>query len=402
METGQIAELRRWAEGLAHDEANRELRAAGRAILLLIEELERVRGAAPRPPRSPQPPPPSEPPDAGEETDDVEPVPAWRRRREEPKPKGWRGLFRLAIGLSILGALVFATLAVGARLAAPSLDAQGPSQNAGIGPALLPSLEFSVGGNQGVLDRVRWNLDGVDVTDRAYSSKGRVVFKGTSLGDGVHRLKASVTGGFPGSRTTKSWRFTVDTAGPSIRLDPPGVLIPSGQPIRIAGTLEPGASLIADGRPVLVAKGVFRSRGARRPKGVVTLVATDPLRNATTRRLWISMQPAHPASPGPRRARHLRRLGRPDAQAGRARPDRPAAASTRSSSTSRRRAGTIGWNAPVPLAHEIGAVKPRHRPRRRRSGTCTRKGVRVIGRLVCFNDPIAGAKPPGRRASATR
>ena len=59
-----------------------------------------------------------------------------------------------------------------------------------------------------------------DVTNRAYSSKGRVVFKGTSLGDGVHRLKASVTGGFPGSRTTKSWRFTVDTAGPPITSTP--------------------------------------------------------------------------------------------------------------------------------------------------------------------------------------
>jgi hypothetical protein len=385
VDTGQIAELRRWAEGLERDEANRELRAAGRAILLLIEEIERLRAASPRPPRSPQPPPPSEPPDAGEETDAVEPLSARRRRREELTPRSWRGLFRLAIGLSILGALVFATLALGARLAAPSLDAQGPSQNAGVGPALLPSLEFSVGGNQGVLGRVRWNLDGVDVTNRAYSSKGRVVFKGTSLGDGVHRLKASVTGGFPGSRTTKSWRFTVDTAGPSIKLDPPGVLIPSGQPVRIAGTLEPGASLIADGRPVLVRKGRFQISWRTRPKGAVTLIATDPLRNATTRRLWISMQPRTP--PHPVRAVHVTSDAWADPTLRQGVLNLIAAGRTNAVELDlKEEGGKIGWNAPVPLAHEIGAVKPvidLEEAVRYLHG----RGVRVIGRLVCFNDP---------------
>jgi len=394
VDTGQIAELRRWAQGLAQDEAHRELQAAGRAILLLIEEIERLGAGAPRPPRSPQPPAPPEAPKSDEEpTAEEEPEPPRRRRRrrrrQETGPRSWRGLFRLTVGLGVVGALVFATFALGARLAAPSLDSMGPSQGAWIGPALLPSLEFSVGGGQRVLDRVRWNLDGVDVTNRVYSSKGRVVFRGTSLADGSHRLKASVTGAFPGSRTTKSWRFTVDTAGPQIKLDPPGVLIPSGDPVRIAGTLEPGATLIADGRPVLVRNGRFRISWRTRPKGAVTLIATDPLRNATTRRLWISMQPRTP--PHPVRAVHVTFDGWADPALRQGVLDLIDQGRINAVELDLKdESGTVGWNAAVPLAHRMGAVKPIvDLPEAVRQ--LHARGMRVIGRLVCFRDPAMGA-----------
>ena len=300
MDTAQISELRTWAEGLSRDDSSRELRAAGRAILLLLEEIDRLRRAAP------PPPPPESSPDA---PTDEPPAPAGGSRGARARAstrdatKRWRGLFRIAIAAAVLGALVFATFALGARLSAPSLDASGPSRNAGIGPALLPSLHFSVSGSPGVLDRVRWKLDGADVTNQAYDQNGRVVLDGTKLHDGPHRVQATVTGGFPGSRTTKTWRFTVDTTGPTIRFDPPGVLIPSGQPVRLAGTLEPGATLIADGRPVLVKDGRFHLSWKTRPTEPVMLVATDPLRNATTHRIWISMQPRRP--PHPIRAVHV-------------------------------------------------------------------------------------------------
>ena len=71
-----------------------------------------------------------------------------------------------------------------------------PATMTGIGPALLPSLRFSVGGDSGVVDRVHWKLDGRDVTSRAYLSKGRLVFEGTDLPDGPHLLLATVAGGF--------------------------------------------------------------------------------------------------------------------------------------------------------------------------------------------------------------
>ncbi len=61
--------------------------------------------------------------------------------------------------------------------------------------------------------------------------------------------------------------------------------------------MEKGASLTKDGRPVLVKDGRFTIAWATRPKKAVTLVATDTLRNATTKRIWVSIQPRLPAHP---------------------------------------------------------------------------------------------------------
>ncbi len=86
-----------------------------------------------------------------------------------------------------------------------------------------------------MLDHVRWRLDGQDVTTKALPYRGRVVFDGSSLKDGHHVLKASASGSFPGSKTTKAWRFVVDTKGPEIAFDTPGAQIPSGDPLRVRG-----------------------------------------------------------------------------------------------------------------------------------------------------------------------
>jgi hypothetical protein len=383
VDAGQIDELRRWAERLARDESHPELRPAGRAILLLIGEVERLQGSA----APPGPPDDSGGADGGSGEAESPEKGQSPEEGEPPRPRRRFGrLFKAAVALALLGSLVFATLALGARLAAPDLDADGPSPGAGIGPALLPTLRFSVGGEQDVLDRVHWRLDGKDVTARAFLSQGRLVFEGSTLPDGGHVLTASVAGGFPGSRTTKRWRFTVDTTGPAIRLDPPGVLIPAGKPIRIAGTLEPDASLTVDGRPVLVSDGRFRVAWRSRPTGAVTLVATDPLRNATTRRIWISLQPRRP--PHPVRAVHVTFDAWADAKlrSGVLRlvdQGRINAVELDLKDES----GTVGWSANVPLAREIRSIRPIvDLPAAVK--LLHDKGVRVIGRLVCFRDPI--------------
>ena len=385
VDAGQIDELRRWGQRLSEDESHPELQPAGRAILLLIDEVERLRAQIPT--DGPPSAPPSQDGDGGAQTAEPEAPP--RRRRKKP------GIFhryrRLAIAAAVLGALVFATLALGARLSAPGLDPQGPAANTAVGPAKLPSLSFSVGADQSVLARVHWRLDGTDVTGEAYLKDGRFVLDGNRLSDGQHRVQATAPGGFPGSRTTKTWHVRVDTHGPTISFDPPGVMIPYGHQIALAGTLEPGATLTANGRPILVSgDGRFRLSWAKRPTGPITLAATDTLRNATTRRVWISMQPRRPAHPV--RAVHVTF----DAWADPALHKRIVDLIDQGRINAveldlKDESGTVGWNAQVPLAHRSGAVKPivdlpaavefLHA-----------KGVRVIGRLVCFRDPIlAGA-----------
>ncbi len=381
MDATQIDELRRWGEKLSRDDSQPELRSAGRAILLLIAENERLRT-------------PAEPP-AQHDGDDDEP-PAGddpyearrqqRARRAAGSQKRWfHNAFRLAIAGAILAALVFATLAVGARVSAPSLDALGPASGAGIGPALLPTLKFSVGGSPSVLGHVHWRLDGQDVTSKALPYRGRVVFDGSSLKDGHHVLKASASGSFPGSKTTKAWRFVVDTKGPEIAFDAPGAQIPSGDPLRVRGTLEKGASLTDDGRPVLVKDGRFTIAWATRPKKAVTLVATDTLRNATTKRIWVSIQPRLPAHPI--RAVHMTSDAWADDGLRNGVLDLIAQGRINAVELDlKEEGGKIGWNAPVPLARKVGAV---HVTMNLGDAVKTLhdKGVRVIGRLVCFNDP---------------
>src|SRR5581483_5556070 len=371
VDQGQIEELRRWGERLAADESHPELKPAGRAIVMLIAEIEQLRAASAEPPDRDDEPPPDE---------DEDEAPARRDER-----RWFHRVLRLAVPVAILAALVFATFALGARLSRPSLDALGPPNGAAIGPALLPSLKFSVGGSPAVLDRVRWRLDGSDVTSRALPSRGRLVFDASSLKDGPHTLKATVAGGFPGSRTTKSWRFVVDTKGPRIELDPPGTQIPAGRPLRIRGTLEQGATLTAGGRPVLVQDGRFTISWKTRPRGPVTLVATDRLRNATTKRIWIMVQPRLPARPI--RAVHVTSDAWADQGLRQGVLDLIDQGRINAVELDlKEEGGKIGWNAPVPLAHEVGAIHETI-DLREAIRLLHGKGVRVIGRLVCFNDP---------------
>jgi peptidoglycan/xylan/chitin deacetylase (PgdA/CDA1 family) len=392
VDAGQIDELRSWGQKLSEDQSHPELQPAGRAILLLIDEVERLRA------QIPTDEPPAQDGGGGGPAVEVEPEPEPTPRPRRKKPGFFDRYRRLAIAAVVLGALVFATFALGARIGAPSLDPQGPQANAAVGPARLPSLSFSVGADHSVLERVRWKLDGADVTGKAHMKGGRLVLDGNRLADGAHRVQASAAGGFPGSRTTKSWTVRVDTRGPAISFAPPGVLIPYGHPLALAGTLEPGATLTSNGRPVLVSKdGRFRLSWAKRPTGPITLVATDRLRNATSRRAWISLQPRRPAHPV--RAVHVTfdAWADPGLHRGIVRlidQGRINAVELDLKDES----GTVGWNAPVPLAHRIGAVKPLvDLPAAVRF--LHGRGVRVIGRLVCFRDPIlAGAAwKAGRR-----
>src|SRR5207244_1406657 len=62
VDPAQIAELRRWAQGLESSAASPELRAAARAILLLADEVDRLTAGSAAPERPPELEPPEPPP----------------------------------------------------------------------------------------------------------------------------------------------------------------------------------------------------------------------------------------------------------------------------------------------------------------------------------------------------
>ena len=124
MDPGQLEELRTWGERLSRDESNADLRACGRAILLLVDEVEKLgreRASARRAARASRATPVEQP----------RPPSRWRTLRI-------RGLRRMAVALAILGALIFATFALGARLAAPEPRRRGPRGRAPDRPGRPP------------------------------------------------------------------------------------------------------------------------------------------------------------------------------------------------------------------------------------------------------------------------
>src|SRR5690349_10995369 len=120
-----MAELRTWAEALARDSGNDEARAAARAILLLADEVGRLTAELERAQTADRQPPDDDWPDE----------PAARRPSRFGGLKKWlaspvgprrlearlrrRGFRRVILALVVLGALVFATLSLGARLSSP-------------------------------------------------------------------------------------------------------------------------------------------------------------------------------------------------------------------------------------------------------------------------------------------
>ena len=168
----------------------------------------------------------------------------------------------------VLGALVLVAGAVAfaARAAAPDLHADGPEDGAVLDGDALASLSFS---SRNV--DADWSLDGKPVQPQHEGDQ--VVFTPGRLPDGPHEVVLRMHRRLLGS-AEKRFRFVVDTAAPTLAVDGPAV-VGRGAPLRLAGRLEPGATLLAGTTVVPVARdGRFELRVAAPPRSLV-LAATD-------------------------------------------------------------------------------------------------------------------------------
>ena len=292
------------------------------------------------------------------------------------------GLTRLAIAIGLLVLLVFGIITLFKTIAAPSLDAKGPKDGALLGPAALAKLRFSAKGNAANLDHQKWSLDGKPVKPRA--GKTLIVYRPRKLKDGKHTFEIVATGGFLGASTTKSWNFTVDTTAPKLKLDQP-VISYASKPVLAKGTITEDAVLKANRRHVAIEDGSWKISYAAPPSGAVVLTATDKVGNSSRWRMPITVVPREPSEPI--RAVHM-------------------SADAWASSTLRNgvlqmidegkinaveldlkdESGVIGW--PAPGVNRYGAVRDIYNLKDAVQQLHA-KGVRVIGRLVAFRDPIA-------------
>ena len=360
-------ELERWAKALGRSETA-ELRAAGRAIRALCVESPALEDE----PASPAP----------EKRAPVRPKP---RTPRKPIAVPWRAL---GIGLAALALLGVAAVAA-ARAAAPDLGATGPPTNAVVGRSALGTLTFSARDAHAA-----WTLDGRAVKPKREGQPVRP------------RPAKARRRGARGCREPKR----------------PHVLQQDAQiPLRRRhrrATAAPRSS--GDGAAGRAAR---RSRPAGAGRAPRSRREGDPRRRQRPVRAPV---PAGSASP-PRGRHRCRRQLEPVAGAGHDRAPATEAAGALGARDGLRlggqrrsaegvmalvrahkinsveldlkdEAGEIGWNPRVPLARQMHSALAIYD-----LGKAVRQlhaqGVRVIGRLVCFRDPIhaAAAWKAGRR-----
>ena len=285
-------ELARFADTLADADAA-ELRAAARAIRTLSAEHERLERDDSR---------------AGSE-------PTARARVRRPSR---RALVVLGVLVLVAGGVAFA-----ARASAPDLHADGPEDGALLDGDALASLSFS----SRDLD-ADWSLD--DKPVQPQHEGDQVVFAPRRLPDGPHEVVLRTHRRLLGS-AEKRFRFVVDTAAPALVVDGPAV-VGRGAPLRLAGRLEPRATLLAGATAVPVARdGRFELRVTAPPRNLV-LTATDAAGNSSRWRVPVTVVPRRRAAPI--RAVHVTAYGWANAGFERASwRSRERRRSTRSSST---------------------------------------------------------------------
>lgn len=304
--------------------------------------------------------------------------------------------------LVFISAAAVALIATGGVMAAravsrPTLKVTGPSNGTLVGPKQNGRIVFTAAGGAKLLKRERWWLDGREVTRLVQRRDGRAVFRPGNLGEGGHEVAVSAGGGFLGASARARLDFMVDLTPPL--LDVPGPLHTSAwQPLPVPGRTDPGSKVTVAGRVASVDEhGRFVvTLPAPQPR-VVEVVATDPAGNSTKSQQPITVTPRRP--PAPIRAVHVTA----DAWANAAlrRGVLALIAAHRINTVEldlKDEGGIAGWNPPVGLARTIGAAQPIYNlplAVRRLHGL----GIRVIGRLVCFRDPIlaAAAWRDGRR-----
>ena len=368
MDAERRTEIRRWAEGLERSEVA-ELRAAGRALTMLVEENEELARRLERL----EPPGPAGPP-IEEET---------RPRRERRAPRAKRAFpWRLVGVFAAVVVLAAAVAALAMAAVRPDLEAGGAEDGATLGSGALAQLSFWASG-EGEAE-AEWRLDGRPVTPKRNGD--RLVFRPGKLADGEHLLEISVAGPLF-TTTTRRISFDVDTAAPLLRLDSPAAHR-VGEPIRIAGRVEPDARLSRAGREIsLDDDGMFRLELATRPpRGTLLLEAADQAGNRSRWQVPVSVIPRQPVQPV--RSVHVTAHAWADPTLRKGVLALIEANKVNAVELDLKdESGLIGWDAPVPYAKRVGAVEDVF-DLEQAVKQLHAKGVRVIGRLVCFRDPV--------------
>ncbi|MDQ6727327.1 MAG: putative glycoside hydrolase [Actinomycetota bacterium] len=235
-----------------------------------------------------------------------------------------------------------------------------------------------------VVDRTVLTLDGKPVARADRQVQGSTIsFRPGTLVEGRHDIVVSVPR--PGMGPSRVHRqFVIDDTPPTI--DVPALLPAASisQPMTITGKVESSATLTLDGAPLSHKNGTFSLHYDRPPAAPLHLVATDTAGNETTAEVIAPV--LYPGGQGI----HV------TAAAWGYEPLRKGVLDLIDSKVVssveldlKDEGGIVGYDSKVPLANQIGAVRPEYNLKDT-VADLKRRGVRVIGRIVAFRDaPLA-------------
>ncbi len=286
----------------------------------------------------------------------------------------------------VIPVTVVALLAVGIPLGLiatrPDIRVRGLPKDAMVGKSELADLSVRITTADPGGDDLRVRLDGKPVrAARKQSKQGALLVDLRRLSDGRHTLTVSAGGGLGLVPARATRAFTVDTRAP--RLDVPDRKWASSftEPVTLTGSAAGAARLSAGGEQIRLRGGKFRLR-VERPPATVKLAASDEAGNTTRKTVTVAVK--HPGM----RAVHMTAsawasdaLRKPVMDMIRAGKINTVELDIKDES------GQIGYDSNVPLAEKIGADKGYYNAKKVIDKLHS-MGVRVVGRLVCFNDPL--------------
>jgi hypothetical protein len=224
----------------------------------------------------------------------------------------------------------------------------------------------------------------VDGTKAAVRQDGddRLRLAEPALAEGQHIITARVPSAIPllsGSEVSR--RFTVDDSAPALSVDAPQIH-DLRKPFTLSGNAQGAASMSVDDRPMPVAADGRFSLELPAVPAKVRVSASDAVGNKTTKE--VVLQARHPGM----RAVHMSALAwassqlrEPVLQLGREGRINAVQLDIKDES------GEIGYDSAVPLGKQIGATR-KHYDAKAAVDRLHAAGLRVVGRIVAFRDPI--------------
>ncbi len=318
--------------------------------------------------------------------DDLPPLRRDEAAEAPPRPPRRTWTRRLLIGG---GALLFGLLSGYAlRDSGPQVATTGPPPDAFLGARATDDLLFRISTDlPGLMETATLDYDGGDVRDQAYVGDGEITYRPRDLEEGTHTLRFSMDQPFVPWDVSREWTFTIDRTRPDIRITGPSRPAVRGAPVPLSGTVDEPATLTVDDAPVdVAADGSWSVTFPSPPAGLVSVRAVDRAGNSRGIRTSIPVIARTPLVPT--RAVHMTAISwETDSLR------EPVLDMLRNGLINaieldlKDESGIVGYDSAVPLAHEIGAVRPSY-DLREAVQQIHALGGRVIGRVVAFRDPV--------------